>query len=41
MYLLNAMMHYDEEFSKTILNNVNDDECMQANACMLPKVICE
>ena len=35
------MMHYDDDFPKTTLINVNDDECMKTNACILLRVICE
>jgi len=41
---LNFFFHYDEYkcvYHETILNNVNDDKCMNANAYMLPRVICE
>ena len=42
MYVLNVMMYYDDEFLKTHpLVNVNDNESMKANACMLLRVMCE
>ena len=41
MHVLNVMMHYDNEFRKITLIDVNDDERMKVNACMLPRVMCE
>ena len=34
-------MYYDNDLSKTTLIDVNGDECMKVNACMLPMVIFE
>jgi len=41
MHVLNFTIHYDDEFLKTTLVNVNDNECMKVNACMLLRVMCE
>ena len=41
MYVLNSMVHYDDESSKTTLIDANDKEHIKANAYMLPSMICE
>ena len=43
VHIWNVMLHYDNEefFDTQPLSDVMNDECMEAYACMLPRVIWE
>ena len=41
VHIRDVLLHYNEEFSNTTLNDVIDGECVKVYAFMLGRVICE